>query len=217
MPTTTQDDRIRAREMVDRQLRARGVRDPRLLQAMEHIPRHRFVPESHRRRAYDDCALPTRDGQTISQPYMVAFMTELLDVREGDRILEIGTGSGYQTALLATLGASVVSIECNRHLSESARAMLAELDLLDRVELHVGDGTLGYPDGAPYDGIIVTAAAPKLPPPYREQLADGGRIVIPVGDRHLQKLYRYQRHGDDWQRTGGLGCVFVPLVGQFGW
>ena len=185
-----------ARErMVADQLRRRGIRDERLLAAMAAVPRERFVPDGSRRQAYDDSALPLEAGQSISQPYMVARMTELLAVRDGDRILEIGTGSGYQAAILAGLGARIVSIERHRELAESARDRLDAIGLADRVDIRVGDGSLGEPASAPYDGIVVTAAAPRVPDALREQLADGGRLVIPVGPRDRQVLVLVVRDG----------------------
>ena len=167
--------------------------------------------------AYDDRALPIDAGQTISQPYMVARMTELLEVEPGDRILEIGTGSGYQAAVLAWLGARVTSIERHHELSAEARERLAGLGI-EGVDLRVGDGTLGEPDGAPWDGIIVTAAGPSIPDALREQLAIGARLVIPVGPRERQELIVVERRGAaDWTEWSDGGVVFVPLVGEAGW
>jgi len=203
--------------MVARQLRSRGIRDERVLRVMGEIPRELFVPEDRRRLAYADEALPIASGQTISQPYIVARMTELLAPRPGDRVLEIGTGSGYQAAILAKLGCQVVSIERHADLAEAARARLAELGLGGAVEVRVGDGSLGDPAGAPWDGIIVTAAAPSIPASLREQLSpDGGRLVIPVGNRLRQDLLVVVRHGDEWVETNDGPCVFVPLVGAEG-
>ncbi len=206
-----------AREaMVAEQLRTRGIADERVLAAMAAIPRDAFVPEDERWEAYADEALPIGAGQTISQPYMVAIMTELLDVQPGDRILEIGTGSGYQAAVLAWLGARVTSIERQETLIPDARARLDELGLGDRVEIRLADGSLGDPAGAPWDGIIVTAAAPAIPDALREQLADGGRLVIPVGPRDHQTLTLVTRHGDEWTERPDGACVFVPLIGAGG-
>jgi protein-L-isoaspartate(D-aspartate) O-methyltransferase len=211
-------DPIRARAtMVEKQLRARGISDERILDAMGTIPRERFVPESLRRRAYADEALGIDAGQTISQPIMVARMTEDLAVQPGDRILEIGTGSGYQAAILAWLGAIVTSLERHAELIPAAEERIAGLgELAGSVEIRAADGSLGDPSGAPWDGIIVTAAAPAIPDALREQLAEGGRLVIPVGGRNQQMLTVVTRHGNDWfERPDGL-CVFVPLIGAAG-
>ena len=203
--------------MVASQLRLRGIRDERVLQAMSTIPREMFVSDVQRGAAYADEALPIPAGQTISQPYMVAWMTELLAPRAGQRVLEIGTGSGYQTAILAILGAAVVSIERQPDLAITARERLARLGLGGAVDIRVGDGSIGDPAGAPFDGIVVTAAAPSIPVPLREQLSpDGGRLVIPVGDRNRQGLMLVVRHGDEWRERNEGPCVFVPLVGEAG-
>jgi protein-L-isoaspartate(D-aspartate) O-methyltransferase len=206
-----------ARErMVRDQLRARGIRDERVLAAMGEVPRERFVGSAQQGRAYADEALPIEHGQTISQPWIVARMTELLAPRPGDRILELGAGSGYQAAILANLGAEVTTLERNADLADRARQRLADLGLGDRIEIRVGDGSLGDPAGAPYDGIIVTAAAPAIPAELRDQLGDGGRLVIPVGSRALQVLTLVVRRGNDWRETPHGECVFVPLIGAGG-
>ena len=212
------DERAEARAaMVARQLRARGIADERVLLAMNQVPREEFVRRSDRDLAYADEALPIEAGQTISQPYMVARMTELLAPRAGDRVLEVGTGSGYQAAILALLGAAVLTIERQPELAALARERLARLGLSGAVEVRIGDGSVGDVAGAPWDGIIVTAAAPSIPSSLREQLSpDGGRLVIPVGDRHRQDLLLVRRRGDEWLETNDGPCVFVPLVGAEG-
>ena len=203
--------------MVARQLRSRGIADERVLRAMGTVPRELFVSDMQRSTAYADEALPIPAGQTISQPYMVARMTELVAPRAGSRILEIGTGSGYQTAILAILGAAIVSIERQPELAVTARERLANLGLGGAVDIRVGDGSVGDPAGAPWDGIVVTAAAPSIPTALREQLSpDGGRLVIPVGDRSRQELMLVVRHGDEWRDRNEGPCVFVPLVGEGG-
>jgi protein-L-isoaspartate(D-aspartate) O-methyltransferase len=209
--------RRRAR-MVDEQLWRRGIRDERVLQALGSIPRERFLPATLQHRAYSDEALGIDAGQTISQPYMVAKMTELLAVQPGDHVLELGTGSGYQAAVLATLGARVTSLERHATLARQAGQRLEELGLKDRVEIRITDGSLGdvTAPSRTYDGIIVTAAAPGIPQQLREQLRDGGRLVIPVGTRDLQTLTLVTRHGNDWLETAHGKCVFVPLVGPGG-
>jgi protein-L-isoaspartate(D-aspartate) O-methyltransferase len=203
--------------MVESQLRRRGIRDERVLAAMGAVPRELFIPPADRSHAYADAALPIDAGQSISQPYIVARMTELLAVRPGDRILEIGTGSGYQAAILATLGARVVTLERHAELAEEARRRLEQLGLGDAVEVRVADGSLGDPTGGPYDGIVVTAAAPSIPEALLGQLADGGRLVIPVGPRDRQRLVVVTRNGNDWEQRSDGEVVFVPLVGAGGW
>ena len=203
--------------MVARQLRRRGIRDERVLEAMATTPREEFVPGVPTSLAYDDRALPIDAGQTISQPYMVARMTELLRVEPGDRVLEIGTGSGYQAAVLARLGAKVTTIERLPDLAEGALAKLRELGI-EHVDVRLGDGSVGEAEGAPWDGIVVTAAAPAIPDPLREQLAVGARLVIPVGPRYQQDLVVVERRGpNDWHEWSDGAVVFVPLVGEAGW
>jgi len=202
--------------MVEIQLRNRGIRDPRVLDAMLHVPRHEFVPSSLIMAAYDDRPLPLGDAETISQPYIVAAMTEAARVQPGDKALEVGTGSGYQAAILAYLGARVYSVERNAALAEKVPERLARLGY-DGVEVIVGDGSEGYPPAAPYDIIIVTAAAPSVPPALLEQLAEEGRLVIPVGDlRHQDLLVNFKRGGQVKTRVLDP-CQFVPLIGKGGW
>jgi protein-L-isoaspartate(D-aspartate) O-methyltransferase len=215
------EDPARASEarawMVANQLKGRDIRDQRVLDAMSTVPREEFVDARDRRAAYEDHPLSIGGGQTISQPYIVARMTELLAVGDGDRVLEIGTGSGYQAAILARIGCRVTSIERDRKLAEAAEGRLRTLGFGDRVAVRVGDGSLGAPDQAPWDGIIVAAAAPAVPTPLREQLGDGRRLVIPVGSRTQQELMVVERHGSEWVERSDGRCVFVPLVGDGGW
>lgn len=203
--------------MVDRDIAGRGVRSARLLEAMRAVPRHRFLPPELAEFAYDDTPLPIAEGQTISQPYIVAAMTEALDLSPGDRVLEIGTGSGYAAAVLGEMADEVWSIERHQPLADSARTLLEELNY-DGVHVVCGDGTLGWPERAPYDAIIVAAGGPSVPPSLLEQLADGGRLVIPVGpETRGQELIRVRRQGDEFDERN-LGAVrFVPLVGEEGW
>ncbi|MCX6618300.1 MAG: protein-L-isoaspartate(D-aspartate) O-methyltransferase [Acidobacteria bacterium] len=209
-------------EMVSRQLRGRGIRDQRVLQAMLEVPRHEFVAPEFRHQAYDDRPLPIGAGQTISQPYMVAIMTESLGLRGHEKVLEIGTGSGYQAAVLARLAARVYTIERERELVDTARGILgrlAEAGLLElsRLELIEGDGTEGYAAAAPYDGILVAAAAPSVPRALEEQLAEGGRLVIPVGNLDYQQLRLIRRVSGQLAASVVNECRFVPLVGRHGW
>lgn len=202
--------------MVERQLVRRGIRDEAVLAAMATVPRELFVPADIQADAYRDDALPIASGQTISQPYIVARMTELLAPRPGMRILEVGTGSGYQAAVLATIGCDVTSIERHPELAEAARARLVELGLERKVRIEVGDGSLGWPDAAPFEGIIVTAAAPRVPSTLRSQLTDGGRLVVPVGTPRSQELVGVMRTGNSFDERLFGSCVFVPLVGAEG-
>ena len=202
--------------MVERQLRGRGVADERVLAAMATVPRERFVPAGASDQAYDDAALPIEDGQSISQPYMVAWMTELLDVAPGIDVLEIGTGSGYQAAVLAAMGARVRTIERLPDLAAAARQRFAELGLADRIEVVVADGSLGDPATAPHARMIVTAGAPVLPGPLVDQLAEGGRLVVPIGPAGDQQLVVVTRTDGRLIETPAGGCAFVPLIGAAG-
>lgn len=212
------DAHTRRLDMVRNQVERRGVRDPRVLRAMERVPREAFVPEGMRHRAYDDSALPIAGGQTISQPYVVGRMIESLRLEPEQRVLEIGTGSGYAAAILAELAARVDTVERLPELAEAAEGLLARLGCTN-VHVHVGDGTLGWPEGAPYDAILVSAGAPDVPAPLAAQVAVGGLLVLPIGPSpHDQVLVRVHRRDETtWKRTS-LGPVrFVPLVGEAGW
>lgn len=199
--------------MVRRQIEARGVRDARVLEAMRKVPRHRFMPESQRAHAYDDRPLPIAQGQTISQPYIVALMSELADVKPGDTVLEVGTGSGYQAAVLAEMGVKVFSIEIIEPLAKQATATLSELGYGNKVEVRHGDGYAGWPERAPFDAVIVTAAPPKIPKPLKQQLKVGGRLVIPVG-KHYQSLIRVTRTKDGFREESVIPVRFVPMTGK---
>ncbi|HWP67364.1 MAG TPA: protein-L-isoaspartate(D-aspartate) O-methyltransferase [Candidatus Limnocylindria bacterium] len=211
-PVTSTDATAAAREaMVAEQIERRGVRDPEVLRAMRVVPRHEFVPVSERAEAYDDHPLPIGHGQTISQPYIVAFMTEAAAVRPGARVLEIGTGSGYQAAVLAEVGAEVYTIEIVPELAAAARAALTRTGY-ERVHTRTGDGHKGWPEAAPFEAIIVTAAAPRVPPALLEQLAVGGRLVMPVGSV-WQEIEIHHRTQDGISVERVLPVRFVPLVG----
>lgn len=203
--------------MVSRQLRDRGIADERVLDVMASLPRERFLSDANRGHAYDDAAVPVGFGQTISQPFIVARMTELLQIAPGDRVLDIGTGTGYQAAVLAGLGARVLSIERKPELAATARERLDALGIGASVEIRVGDGSIGAAEEAPWDGILVGAAAPLVPEVLREQLAIGARLVIPVGPRERQELLSVERTApNDWIERSDGPCVFVPLVGAAG-
>jgi protein-L-isoaspartate(D-aspartate) O-methyltransferase len=201
--------------MVERQLRGRDIRDERVLEAMASVPRELFVPAEERRRAYRDAALPIGHGQTISQPYMVARIAEALAVRPGELVLDVGTGSGYQAAVLAELGADVVTIERIPELADQARGNLARAGF-PQVEVRVGDGTLGVPDRAPFDAIAVAAAAPAFPGTLYEQLRPRGRLVVPVGGQRAQRLEVIVRSPEGPAVVHSVPCRFVPLVGEEG-
>jgi protein-L-isoaspartate(D-aspartate) O-methyltransferase len=206
-------------KMVDSQIRSRGIRDARLLKVMETIPRHLFVNEALREQAYNDNPLPIDEEQTISQPYIVALMTEAMELKGAEKILEIGTGSGYQTAILAELGERVFSIERIASLAGRARKILDGLHYFN-VAIRVGDGTYGWKEESPFDAIIVTAGAPDIPKKLVEQLAVGARLVIPVGGRHTQMLTKVTRLSEDVndvKKDNLGGCRFVDLVGDHGW
>ena len=213
------DDSRYARErdrMVEEQLSARGITDPRVLAAMRRVPRHRFVQEALRDRAYGDHPLPIGEEQTISQPFIVGLMTALLELTGREKVLEVGTGSGYQTAVLAELARRVCSIERLPRLAERARATLEGLGY-DNVWVRVGSGTLGWPDEAPFDRIIVTAGGPGVPPPLVQQLAEGGRMVLPVGTPENQALTIVEKIGGEIRKRAHSECKFVKLVGKYAW
>ncbi len=208
--------RILRSQMVMNQLAARGIQDKNVLSAMLEVPRHLFVPSKQRHLAYDDHPLPIGEDQTISQPYIVALMTEMLGLNGSETVLEIGTGSGYQTAVLCRLARRVYTLEYYPRLAGRAARVLEQLGV-DNVELHVGDGSQGLPDMAPFDAILVTAAAPAIPGPLRSQLsADGGRLVIPVGSRQDQYIERVTRRGRTWQIEQTERVRFVLLGGRYG-
>ncbi len=204
--------------MVERQIKARGVKNPLVLKAMQEVPRHEFIPEGSRKQAYADRPLPIGRGQTISQPYIVAYMTQLLRLCGGENVLELGTGCGYQAAILAHIARMVYSIELYPELAEQARQNLDRLGY-HNVEITCGDGTLGWPEHAPFDGIIATASGPSVPEPLKEQLAVGGRLVMPIGEyRFGQYVVRVTRGGgDNFHMERLLDVAFVPLVGKYGW
>jgi protein-L-isoaspartate(D-aspartate) O-methyltransferase len=204
------------RQMVETQLRRRGISDSRVLAAMEKVPRHRFLLDPGDSGAHGDYPLSIGSGQTISQPYMVALMTEHLRLEGGEHVLEIGTGSGYHAAVLAELSRDVVTVERFPDLAERASTVLIDLGY-QNVQVFVGDGSLGWPDAAPYDRIIVTAAAPEVAAPWVDQLADGGRLVLPLGDRWGQTLTVVTKRGDEFDHEKICGCVFVPLIGEHGY
>jgi protein-L-isoaspartate(D-aspartate) O-methyltransferase len=205
-----------ARLRLVEELRSKGIRDMAVLRAFERTPRHQFVPTGIRHRAYDDAPLPIGNGQTISQPLIHAQYLELLGLKGTEKVLEIGTGTGYQTALLAHLVPQVFSIERIAALSEQARANLQKLGI-NNVSLLVGDGTLGWKTYAPFDAILVSAGSPSVPKPLLEQLADGGRLLVPVGDRDTQHLMVYTRRGDRIDEREVAPVRFVPLIGTHGW
>ena len=203
-------------EMIEKQLRRRGVTDSGVLAAMRDVKREEFVPKEFRLRAYEDAPLPIGEGQTISQPYIVAAMTAALRLTGKERVLEIGTGCGYQAAVLSHLARIVFTVESRSELAAAAAARLDRLGF-SNVHVHCGDGTLGLPELAPFDAILVAAAAPAVPEPLRSQLAEGGRLILPVGDADNQELHYLERHGNSFDTRTLEPCRFVPLVGYYGW
>jgi protein-L-isoaspartate(D-aspartate) O-methyltransferase len=217
MPDDKDDPFLEARRtMVETQIRARGVTDSRVLAAMGRVPRHRFIPRHLWEQAYGDYPLPIGEDQTISQPYIVALMTEALELKGTEKVLELGTGSGYQAAILAEIAVTVCTIERLPSLARSAEQVLNALGYRN-VQVRVADGTLGWPEEAPFDAILVTAGSPQVPAPLVEQLAMGGRLVIPVGDRYSQTLTKVRRMPEGLKQEYLGGCRFVKLIGRHGW
>jgi protein-L-isoaspartate(D-aspartate) O-methyltransferase len=213
----TEREFARQREhMVRDQIKRRGVNDPLVLAAMQAVPRHAFIPADQQHWAYSDGALRIEMGQTISQPYIVALMTELMQLKGGEKVLEVGTGSGYQAAILAQIVSQVHTIERHAPLAESAQQKLTSMEITN-VQVHIGDGTLGLPEFAPYQAIMVTAAAPKVPKPLLNQLEQGGRLVIPVGGKYSQRLEVWRREGAKYKNEAITAVAFVPLLGVEGW
>jgi protein-L-isoaspartate(D-aspartate) O-methyltransferase len=204
------------KRMVAEQIAGRGLRDARLLAVFENVPRHLFVPDDVRHQAYADGALPIGFSQTISQPYIVALMTHLLELTGRERVLEVGTGSGYQAAILSRLAAEVHTVEIIPELAKEAERVLRETGCAN-VHVHLADGSLGWPEAAPFEAIIATAAAPSVPQPLLDQLADGGRMVLPVGGQGYQELEVWKREGDEFKRRTVVAVAFVPLRGEYGW
>jgi len=213
---TKTDFEAARQQMVERQLAQRGITDERVLQAMRDVPRHRFVPEDVWDMAYRDSPLPIGYGQTISQPYIVAYMTQMLNLSPSDRVLEVGTGSGYQAAILSRLAQQVYTIECLAELAQRAEQVLREMGY-GNIQVRVGDGGYGWPEAAPFDAIIVTAAAPEIPPPLIAQLAEGAPLVAPIGPTGYQDLVRLYRRDNQTHSEYLTPVAFVPLVGEHGW
>lgn len=203
------------RRMVDEQLIPRDIKNPRVLDVFKKIERHKFVPREFATSAYADFPVPIGEGQTISQPYIVALMTEYLDLTGSERVLEVGTGSGYQTAILAELAKEVYTVERFENLAKQAQNLLNELGYKN-IKIKVGDGTLGWPEQAPFDRIIITAASPSIPPPLSEQLKEGGKLILPLGEAFGQVLTLVEKKQGILQYKDICGCVFVPLVGKYG-
>lgn len=210
------DFAILRKRMVEEQLVCRGIKDELVLNVFGKVERHKFIPEDLRESAYADFPVPIGDGQTISQPYMVALMTECLGLTGNEKVLEIGTGSGYQTAILAELAKEVYTIERFQALGESAQKVFDTLGYAN-IKVKIADGTLGWQEEAPFDRIIITAAAPRVPLPLTEELSENGRLVLPLGESFSQILTVIDRKKDKFESTGVCGCVFVPLVGKYGW
>ncbi|MEW6417938.1 MAG: protein-L-isoaspartate(D-aspartate) O-methyltransferase [Nitrospirota bacterium] len=202
--------------MVKTQLIPRGIKDERVLNAMKKVPRHLFIDESMQYKAYDDMALPIGEGQTISQPYMVAVMTQLLELKGNEKVLEIGTGSGYQAAILAELAKDVYSVERVTALAIRAEERFHSLGY-NNIHIKIGDGTLGWPEEAPFDRIVITAGTPKIPEPLIKQLSEEGIIIAPVGDRFSQQLLKVRKVKGKFLENYHTPCVFVPLIGEYGW
>lgn len=203
-------------KMVEEQIIERGIKDPRVIAAMKKVPRHLFVEEALQSQAYNDRPLPIGEKQTISQPYMVALMTEALEFRGNDRVLEIGSGSGYQTAILAEIAQEIFSVERIRPLAIRARKLLYDLGYFN-VEIKIFDGTFGWSEKGPFDAIIVTAGSPNIPQPLYDQLSEGGRLVIPVGNSDVQDLFRITKTEKGMKKEDLGGCRFVKLIGRYGW
>jgi len=204
------------KRMVEEQLMPRGIKDPRVLEVFSKVERHQFLPEDFRGSAYADYPVPIGEGQTISQPFIVALMTESLEVGPEDKILEIGTGSGYQAAILAELAKEVYTIERIESLAKKAEALLKDLGY-NNITIKVDDGTLGWKENAPFNKIIITAASPRIPLPLTEQLAENGKLILPLGETFSQVLTLVEKKANQLKHQQICGCVFVPLVGKYGW
>jgi len=202
--------------MVEEQLIARGIKNKKVLDAFNKVERHKFVPEDSKMSAYADFPIPINEGQTISQPYIVALMTECLNLSPQDKVLEIGTGSGYQTAILAELAGEVYSIERFGVLAQKAQTLLSGLGYKN-IKIKTGDGTLGWEEAAPFDKIIITAASPRVPPPLTEQLGENGKLILPLGESFSQVLTLVEKKKGELRPLNICGCVFVPLIGKYGW
>jgi protein-L-isoaspartate(D-aspartate) O-methyltransferase len=207
---------VQKRSMIDSQLKSRGISSSEVLRAMSVVPREKFVSSEYIEAAYKDGPLSIGSGQTISQPYMVAMMTEALMLRKNDKVLEIGTGSGYQAAVLQEIASHIYSVERISSLAENAKTLLGSLGYSD-IKIKVEDGTLGWSEEAPFNAIIVTSGSPSVPETLMSQLSDGGRMIIPVGSRNHQRIIRIIRSGDNYSKEEMLSCIFVPLIGKYGW